>query len=323
MFDLRRLLRWLVAAALLGAVVATVLVVIGDAGAVADSLSHLRPLTVILMLALAFVGFVLRALRWGHLMRLFGHTVSLGDALYLHISGQTMGITPGHVGEVLKPVLSREVAGLRMSRGVPLMFAERVADLIAVILLTLGGLSAIGGATWIVVTGLVVVAAGTAVASSAWFQRLALRVLGAKSWSARKRDSAEIISETIRRSLDWRMLLWSVPVSVIAWGLEGVGFALCLRDLGMTGLSLPSAISVYGLATIAGAFSFVPGGIGFTEASMTGVLIALGMPAAASSAATIITRATTLWWSVLVGWVFLSSRPRLLKSLLGKQDSVG
>lgn len=323
MFDLRRLVRWLVIAGLLGAVVATALVLIGDAEAVAGSLARLHPLTVALMLLLAFVGFVLRALRWGHLMRLFGHPVSLRDALYLHISGQTMGITPGHVGEVLKPVLSREVAGMRMSRGLPLMFAERVADLIAVTLLTLGGLSAIGGTTWVVVTGLAVVAAGTAVASSAWFQRLALRLLGTKSWSTKRRDSAEVISQTIRDSLRWRMLAWSVPVSVVAWGLEGVGFALCLRDLEMTGLSLPAAVSIYGLSTIAGAFSFVPGGIGFTEASMTGVLVALGMPAAASSAATIVTRAATLWWSVLVGWAFLMSRPKLLKNLLGNGKSVG
>lgn len=320
-FDGRRLIRALLAAAILGAIVATVLILVGDARSVAEALRRLHPLTFVSMLVFASVGFVLRALRWGQLMRLMGHPVSTRDALYLHISGQTMSVTPGHVGEVLKPWLSREIAGLRMSKGLPLMFAERVADLIAVILLTLGGLSAIGGATWVVIVGLVAVAVGTVVASSAWFQRLALRLLGTRSWSTRKRDSAEVIAATIRASLDWRVLLWSVPVSVIAWGLEGVGFAMCLRDLGFSALELPAAVSVYGVATIAGAFSFVPGGIGFTEASMAGVLVALGMPAASASAATLVTRVATLWWSVLVGWALLGSRPELLRKLLASRDS--
>lgn len=317
--DARRLIRAFVVAAIMSGAVYAVLIVVGDGPAVASAVRGFSPLTLVWMLVLGLAGFVLRALRWGRLMGILGYPVSVRDALYLHIAGQTMSVTPGRVGEVLKPWLAREVAGMPMSRGIPLAFAERVADLIAVSLLALGGLSALGGATWVLVAGIAVVVGGTALAGSAWFHSLALRVVRHQEWARKHESSAQAISDTLQRALRWRTLAWSVPVSVVAWGLEGVGFALCLQAFGFDALGLLAEVSVYGVATIAGAFSFLPGGIGLTEASMAGILMAAGMAVASASAATLITRVATLWWSVAVGWLALGSRPSVLRRVLGTE----
>lgn len=318
-FDLRRIIRALVLAAIMSGAVYAVLIVVGDGPEVASALHGFAPVTLVWMLLLGLVSFVLRALRWGQLMRVLGYPVSAKDALYLHIAGQTMSVTPGRVGEVLKPWLAREVVGMPMSRGIPLVFAERVADLIAVCILALGGLSALGGTSWVLVAGVAVVAGGTALAGSAWFHGLALRVVRRKEWARKHEASASAIAETLQRALHWRVLAWSVAVSVLAWGLEGVGFTLCLRALGFDALGFLAEVSVYGVATIAGAFSFLPGGIGLTEASMAGILMAAGMGASGASAATLVTRVATLWWSVGVGWVALSSRPKVLRAVLGHE----
>ena len=103
-------------------------------------------------------------------------------------------------------------------------------------------------------------------------------------------------------------------------GLEGVWFALCIGALGFTDLGLLAAISVYAVSTIAGAFTFLPSGIGLTEASMVGILVAAGMVSADASAATIITCAITLWWGVGLGWMMLASRPTFLTRLMGSSD---
>jgi uncharacterized protein (TIRG00374 family) len=110
-----------------------------------------------------------------------------------------------------------------------------------------------------------------------------------------------------------------VPLSVVAWGFEGIGFALCLHELGFGGLDVFAAVSVYAVATIVGAFTFLPGGIGLTEASMAGILVTAGMAASAASAATLVTRVVTLWWAVLLGWLMLASRPVLFRRLLGRE----
>ncbi len=319
----RKILRGLAFAALGSAVVSAVLVVIGDGPAVARALRGFDPLTLVWMLLLGAAGFLVRSLRWGALMREVGHPVTLPDALYMQVSGQAMTVTPGRVGEVVKPWLGREIAGMRMTRGVTLVLAERVADLIAVCLLALGGLTALGGATWVLLLGLAVVAAGTALAGSTWFHGLALRVVRSRERARKHEASAEAIADTLRRALDWRVLVWSVPASVIAWGFEGIGFALCLRAFGFDTLALLADVSVYGVATIAGAFSFLPGGIGLTEASMAGVLVAAGMPTASAAGATVVTRVATLWWGVALGWIAFASRPALLRRVLGGEPTGG
>lgn len=309
------MLRALVIAMVASVLVYGALIVASDGPTVAEALTGFSPLVVLAMLVLSLGGYLLRAYRWGLLMRTVGHPVRLRDALYLHLSGQTMGISPGRVGEVLKPLLSRQVGGLPMSKGLPLVFTERVADLIAVCILALGGLSALGGGVWMLALALAAIVVGAAVASSEWFHRLALHVLERQGWMQRHREAASSVSDTIRSTLSWRVLWWSTTFSVAAWGLEGIGFALCLRELGFTGLDLAAQVSVYAVAAIIGAFTFLPAGIGFTEASMAGILVAAGMAASRASAATLITRVMTLWWAVLIGWLVLVSRPALFRQL--------
>lgn len=317
------MMRALVIAMFASVAVYAVLAIVSDGPAVAAALAGFSLDVFAGMLALGLVGYLIRSVRWGLLMRAMGHPVSVGDAIYLHMSGQTMGISPGRVGEVLKPWLAREIAGMPMSRGLALVFTERVADLIAVCILALGGLSALGGGMWRLVAALAAIVAGTAVASSPWFHRLALGFLGRQQWAERHSASVTAISETIQSGLSWHTLVWSVPVSVVAWGLEGLGFALCLREVGFSALDGFTTVSVYAVATIVGAFSFLPGGIGITEASMAGILMATGMAAPAASAATMLTRVATMWWGVVLGWVALASRPSLFKRLLRSDGTAG
>src|SRR5574340_1846248 len=266
--NLRRMIGVLALALMASALVYAVLAVVGDGPAVGAALRGFPPARFVWMLVLGLGCYVVRALRWGRLMPLVGYPVRARDALYMHLAGQTMSVSPGRVGEVFKPWLARETAGMPMSEGIALVFAERVADLLAVCVLSLGGLSLIRAELWGAALAIGVIIAGTAVAASEWFHRLALGILGKQSWARAHRDSANAISTTIRRSLSWRTLTWSVPASFVAWGLEGVGFYGCVRGLGFDGRGLVCAVSVYARAAIVGAFTFLPGGIGATEASM-------------------------------------------------------
>lgn len=319
--NLRKMLRALIVAAFASALVYAVMIFLSDGRQVLAALSRFPFRTFLLMLVLGVGCYVIRALRWRALMRVVGSPMGVTDALYVQLAGQTMSVSPGRVGEVLKPFLSREIAGLPMGRGIALMFAERVADLIAVCLLSLGGLTALGGASLWLMAGLGAIVAGTFVASSGWFHRVALGVIARQDRARRHHESAKAISETIRAALDWRILTWSVSASVVAWGLEGVGFALCLRELGFFELDFASSVSVYAVSTIVGAFTFLPGGIGLTEASMAGILVALGMGASGASAATLITRVATLWWGVVIGWAVIASRPQMLRQVLAMPDA--
>lgn len=310
------MLRALVIAVVASAALYLVMVLASDGPAVFEALRGFDPVVLVGMLSLSLGCYAIRALRWGRLMAAVGHPVSARDAVYLHFSGQTMSVSPGRVGEVLKPWLAREVAGMPLTTGVALVFSERVGDLIAVCILALGGLSALGGGTLVLASALAAIVAATAVAGSERFHRLARSVVGRQSWARRHAISASEVSATVRTALSPRVLWWSVSSSVVAWGLEGVGFWLCVNELGFSGFGLFAAVSVYAVSTIVGAFTFLPGGIGLTEASMAGILIGAGMAASGASASTLLVRVVTLWWAVGVGWIALASRPRVFRRLM-------
>ena len=70
-------------------------------------------------------------------------------------------------------------------------------------------------------------------------------------------------------------------------------------------IPLTFAMFVYAMAMLAGAISFMPGGLGGAEAVMVGLLVWKGMPGADAIAATVLIRLATLWYAVAVGGVLL------------------
>ena len=68
-------------------------------------------------------------------------------------------------------------------------------------------------------------------------------------------------------------------------------------------LSLTTVVGIYAVAVLAGVLSFLPGGLGSTEAVMTALLAARGMPLAQAILLTITFRLMTLWFAVALGWL--------------------
>jgi len=67
--------------------------------------------------------------------------------------------------------------------------------------------------------------------------------------------------------------------------------------------------------TIAGALSFLPGGLGVTEGTMTLALVRWHLDRATAVAATLLTRLATLWFAVLLGIGFLTLARRRIRAI--------
>jgi glycosyltransferase 2 family protein len=313
----QRLLRGIVVAALLSALVYAVLAATADVQSVASAIRHFPLWAFVLMLALTLTCYSLRAVRWQYLTKALGYPESWRDAFYVQFSGMTMTLTPGKVGEVLKAFLAREITEMPMARGISLVFSERLTDLIAVIALSAGGLSLLGEKWSALAIVAVTVAAGTATLSSRRFHEFALRVVTSRSWAKRHHASATEVSETIRITLSPRRLAVSIALAAIAWGAEGVAFWVCINALGFHGLSVAPSVAIYAVSTVVGALLFLPGGIGLTEVSLTGLLVAARAPREVATAATVLIRVVTLWFGVGLGWLVFASRPKLLRAFFG------
>jgi len=93
--------------------------------------------------------------------------------------------------------------------------------------------------------------------------------------------------------------------SMLAWFAECLAFYLLLSALD-AGVSIESATFIYAFATLVGALSFLPGGLGGFEAVAVILLGARGVDIGTAVFATTVIRLTTLWFSVALGSFMLS-----------------
>lgn len=258
----------------------------------------------LIALSLSLVNYGLRFGRWQLYLSQLGHRVPWSPSLRIYLSGFALTTTPGKAGEAFRGVLLKQ-------RGVPFpatfaaFISERLSDLVAIVLLTLVGLAQYPQARGIVLAGVLGIVVVLACLSS---QTLLDRL---HRWaSARQGKLMALVAHAsemlggARRCHRPGLLGVATVIGVIAWGAEALAFYWMLGWLGAD-ISLSFAIFVYALSMLAGALSFLPGGLGGAEAVMVSLLVLKGMTMPAAIAATVFIRLATLWFAVVIGLVAL------------------
>jgi uncharacterized protein (TIRG00374 family) len=297
--------------ALIGLVVIVVLGLVGDIRQVGQSFGAFDWITLPAILGFTLLNYVLRWLKWDYYLRrmAMGQGVDRGDSALLFTSGMVMAVTPGKVGEVLKSYLLKQINGTPISASAPIVLAERVTDGLAMLLLMGFGLTLYAPARPAFFALLLLTASGLVVLQ---FRPLMERLLALVARLPRGNTIAPRLMtaySSSRELMSWRILFASTVISVISWFGECVAFYYVLRGLGEPAsyLLLLQATFVFAASTLFGLVSFLPGGLGVSEASSAGLLaLLIPMAAAPATTATIIIRFCTLWFGVALGAIALA-----------------
>jgi uncharacterized protein (TIRG00374 family) len=255
-------------------------------------------------LLLSCANYGLRFVRWQIYLRELGHPVRTLPSLRIYLAGFALTTTPGKAGEALRGLLLKRW-GVPYPLSFAAFFSERLSDLLAVAVLTLFGLSLYPQGRPIIVVGLALVVAALLVLSQ---RSLLEKIDGWLSASVGKlatlgRNVVRVLLEA-RRCHEPRVLLLASVLSVLAWSAEALAFYCMLHWMGMA-VPLAFAVFVYAIAMLAGALSFMPGGLGGAEVVMVALLTWKGMQGGDAVAATVLIRLTTLWFAVGLGAWFL------------------
>jgi uncharacterized protein (TIRG00374 family) len=299
---LRRTL-WLSMAA--GLLVMLVLALFADLGATAASLRALNPLWLPLLIAFSLANYLTRFGRWEFFLRRLGLRLGRADSLGVFLGGFTFSVTPGKFGEVFKSVLLKHLIGAPLARTAPVVLAERLTDLGGLLLLAALGVwsGRQGGLAWL--AGALLLVLLLLVLASSRLERGLLGALGRLPALRARSASLRGALESARALLRPRDLPLLILVSALAWFWEGWALVYAARACGQT-LALGQAVGFYSLATLLGALAFVPGGLGVTEGSLALMLSrGGGLAAGPAAAATLLIRATTLWFAVGLGLLAL------------------
>lgn len=262
------------------------------------------------VLALTSLGYLLRFARWQVYLARVGIEVPAGRSLLIFLAGFAMTLSPGKVGEVLKSVLLRRAYGTPLHRTAPIVLAERVTDVLGTVAVASIAAEWAGAESrWpLVLAGLAVAVAVVAALRLPLPQRLE-RVRAARDTALALHTPGLLASMSV--------------VSTLAWSCEAAAAILCVKGLGLD-VAAASAAVAYALGNLVGSLSFLPGGLGVAETSMTGLLRALsGTSAAGAAAATVLIRIATLWFAVVVGLVALALEAHVARRAAGREAGRG
>ena len=274
---------------------------------VLGAVSRVDPRIWILILGLSLLNYFLRFCRWQWYLARLGHILPRLRHLAYYVAGFAFTTTPGKVGEAIRSIYLRP-HGVGYADSLAALFVERFLDLLAVLLLGLLVGRLLSDVWWPSVCAAVLVIAVLAAAATPGLRSVIAARLGRSRSPRVRRVGAQVHSLMLSSEalLSSRMLLGGVALGLIAWAAEGTGFYLVLRDLDVD-VAAPVAIGVYAAGMLIGALSFIPGGLGSTEATMVLMLTVLGMEVTGAIAATIVCRVATLWFAVALGFCALAT----------------
>jgi len=305
---LGRLLPRFVAGLVLAILVVSGLILFGDARQLATALRDFKWWLIAPILALTLWNYALRFAKWQlYLRALRIRDVSPATSGLVFLTGFSMSITPGKVGELIKAVFLRRLTGLPVNRGSAIVAAERLTDGLAMI-----ALAAIGLTQFNYGRPFLAVAAVAAVAAVVLLQRPRLLTpLLARAERlpvvGRHVAHAEAFVDASNVLFRPRLLATAVLLGMVSWAGECAAFYLVLTGLGVQGTLhlLLVATFVIAVSSLVGAVSMLPGGLGIADASVAGMLLILvtapEMTRSVSVAATLLIRFSTLWFAVLLG----------------------
>jgi uncharacterized protein (TIRG00374 family) len=248
--------------------------------------------------------------------------VPVGSSALVFGAGLSLAITPAKLGELVKSYLLREMHDIPATQTAPVVVAERVTDLVALLALAVIGVAAYGiEPVLVIIAGGVI---GFGLLMLAWPRpaRALIDLVTAPKFTRRFRTPMQEMYGGLASLCRPQLLSMATLIAIPSWACECVGFALIVNAFPGAHVDVGLAMVIYAASTIAGALSFLPGGLGVTEGGMAILLVQSGhIEEAVALAATLLIRLATLWFGVLLGVVLLAIARSKIAKRTGKLEA--
>ncbi len=269
----RRRLRALVPFAIGLAAVAALIVAVNprELGSDAQRFSLIAvPFVVVLSLSY----YVLQGVRWHFLLRSVGVRLPMGDTVLLNVAGQATGMLP--LGELTRALLVSQAAGADLGTAVATITVQELIYTLLIIAAAVPGAFEHRAWAGAVLAALVFTVTVFAILTVNRLFRVVHRAVQRIPLLRRfSNDIEELHRETVVLLRQPETYGWSV-LSLFGVLIAVTLFWLVAHSIAPDLLTWPEAAFVYAVSHVAGAVSFIPGGLGAYEASIAGLLVASG-----------------------------------------------
>ncbi|MEI7814363.1 MAG: lysylphosphatidylglycerol synthase transmembrane domain-containing protein [Coriobacteriia bacterium] len=253
-----------------------------------------------LIVALSLVKFLMWYVKWDYYLALIDVHIPRLDDILIYLSGFSLSLTPGKVGELLRSWIMQDQFGIPAEKTVPLTLMERATDALAMGIIACLTFSSVGSNPLVVVVVLAVLFAVLFVLRRRSWVEAVLRRLERVRFLARFARKLDDSYESTHAISGPRHNVYGIMNGLVSWVAEGLVFYFILIAVGSP-IAIPQALFVTSVAAIVGAISSIPGGLIANELSAIAILTLIGVPPSVATAATLLARLSTLWLGVTLG----------------------
>ena len=299
--DIRRLLRPTIILVAVGAIIYLIAMFGIGWNAISAAISKIGIGFVLLGIGMTTVSFLFRFLKWNICLRSFAYRVPLGINFRVYISGLALTASPGKLGETVRAMLLLPF-GVKPSHSISASFADRSSDVLGVCLLGFVSELLIGGNPYVLATIFSVLIIASFLLAWA-IKRQYAHSIGRCLLNKLPRLPIKRFAPLLVSWMElWKPLRLTMLclLTIISYGIQALVFFLFCHISGLQ-VGLFTTVSIYVNATLLGAASMIPSGLGAMEASIVYQLVGLGVDQVAAISVTVTVRLVTLWYAISFG----------------------
>lgn len=274
-----------------------------DIGKLSRTALKIDYLTIPLAVLPMSANILLLGLRFHRYLSALNIKISLRKSILIYITGLSLTATPGSSGQIIKSKIIKNMFGHAISRTFPIILFEKWSELVSVllILIVLASLNAMWESILITVIGIVIAVlffgAMTNQALFSVFKKIFIKIPRLRTLE----QNLETSQDALKLLSSKKMVLQGIIITTPAMILQAVSAYFAFHALGIKISFVPST-QIYYTSLLSGILSFVPGGLGITEGSMTALLLKYyGGSIALLAGAVIFVRLITLWYPTFLG----------------------
>ena len=290
-----------------------IFLIYSDLNLVKDRLGEFKIEFLPQIIGLVVLGWFIIFYRWILLLRHSDIVIPISQNFCIFMAGFALSIIPGKVGELIKSQLLKTKYDISRAKTGPIIILEQLYNLIGIVTISCIGLALMlifnieffEISNYVIIGATIVLIFILAILNSRkTFEKIFLKFAKSK-FISKYELSFETSYDILKNSLRGKFLLTSTILSALFWITEAIIVYSVLLAFDIDLLDFTTIIATYTSSILLGVVSFLPMGIGVTEASLAGFFTLKGIDISLALTIVVFIRIFTRWIGVGLGFLLL------------------
>ena len=289
---------------LIAVFVYAVFIALSDFSVIYETILHFPLESIPIIISLALLASFTRAVRYHLYLNNVNINIKFSQSVMIYFAGLSMELTPVRVGQVITSYILKEKFNKPVTQSAPVIVAERITDLIGLVVISVPAVFLVGEISWIILLAIAILLSIIILTQKRQpFDLLLNLFIRFKTLQNPIKYFKEMYENTYLL-MRKRILAISSILSSVSWLIEGVGIFVIIKSLAIP-IGLHESVLVYTKSAFIGGLSFIPNGIGVADSIFVSFLLPYGADFSIATTAMILARLHFMWFRIALGFFFL------------------